>query len=356
MKQRTKTWISASVLAAFIACPLLLRAEVQTGAMSTQKIAFGSGGGGPTGVQVAGEFHLIHSDGFKAAPKRIAISVFNVAFPNEKFQSAESKRTTKWGSLSAIGTAMVNTLSEKKSTSQHTQIVGVDNETRQRIADAAYENFVAQLKEAGYDVVENAELAKLVPEYVTWTAQPNFSEGRFGTYVAPAGRKLFWLRSDTAKGDSQGNLNKTAAAFQGFDSPQAFQRSPYLAAQGKIGVLAVTLVVDYGTYFNTGDTPKFNAKMEVGFNPGVTVQSGSFYNTATLLEYWGPDSGGFPAVAALAAPLMSDLPFGALDNGGNGAGEVSVKADSAKFEQAAVEVTRSANAKLVSAFVNASRK
>ncbi|HEY8906283.1 MAG TPA: hypothetical protein VIM63_09615, partial [Rhodoferax sp.] len=187
----------------------------------------------------------------------------------------------------------------------------------------------------------------------TWTAQPNFSEGRFGTYVAPTGRNVYWLRSDTAKGDSQGNLNKTAAAFQGFDRPQAFQRSPYLAADGKIGVIAVTLVVDYGTYFNTGDTPKFNAKMEVGFNPGVTVQSGSFYETATLLEFWGPDSGGFPAVAALAAPLMSDLSFGTVDSGENGEGEVSVKTDPSQFEKAAAEVTQAANAKMVSVFVSA---
>lgn len=333
-----------------------LQAEVQKGAMSTQKIAFGSGGGGPTGIEVVGDFHVIHIDGFKGASKRIAISAFNVAFPNEKFQSAESKRSTKWGSLSALGTAMVNTLSEKKSTSQHTQIDGIDKATRQHVADAAYADFVAQLTKAGYEVITAADLAQLTPEYATWTALPNFSEGRFGTYVAPTGRNVYFLRSDGAKGDSQGNLSKMAAAFQGFDSPQAFQRSPYLAAAGKIGVIAVTLVVDYGTYFNTGDTNKFNAKMEVGFNPGVTAQSGSFYYTATLLEYWGPDSGGFPAVAALAAPLMSDLPFATVDNGGNGEGEVAVKSDPAQFEKAAAEVTQAANAKLVGAFAGAAAR
>lgn len=333
-----------------------LHAEVQKGAMSTQKIAFGSGGGGPTGIEVVGDFHVIHIDGFKGAPKRVAISAFNVAFPNEKFQSAETKRTSKWGSLSALGTSLVNTLSEKKSTSQHTQIAGIDKTTRQHIADAAYADFVAQLTQAGYEVVNATELAQLAPEYATWTALPNFSEGRFGTYVAPTGRNVYFLRSDGAKGDSQGNLSKMAAAFQGFDSPQAYQRSPYLAAAGKIGVIAVTLVVDYGTYFNTGDTNRFNAKMEVGFNPGVTAQSGSFYDTATLLEYWGPDSGGFPAVAALAAPLMSDLPFATVDNGGNGEGEVSVKSDPAQFEKAAAEVTQAANARMVGAFVGAAAR
>jgi hypothetical protein len=355
MNNHKTFFITLVVATALLAVTPQIRADVQKGTMSPQKISFGSGGGGPTGIQVAGDFHLIHSDGFKGAPKRVAISVFNVAFRNEKFQSAESKRTSKWGSLSAIGTAMVNTLAEKKSASQHTQISGIDQATRQRIADAAYADFVSQLGKAGYEVIDAAGLAKLAPEYATWTAQPNFSEGRYGTYVAPTGRNVYWLRSDTSKGDSQGNLNKTAAAFQGFDMPQAFQRSPYLAAAGKIGVIAVTMVVDYGIHFNTGDTPRFNAKMEVGFNPGVTVQSGSFYDTATLLEFWGPDSGGFPAVAALAAPLMSDLPFATVVDGGNGEGEVAVKSDPGAFEKAAAEVTVAANAKLVAAFTDAAK-
>jgi hypothetical protein len=332
-----------------------LHADVQKGPMSTQKISFGSGGGGPTGIDVVGDFHVIHIDGFKNAPKRVGISVFNVAFRNEKFQSAESKRTTTWGSLSAIGSALTNTLTEKKAASQNTHLTGVDQTVRQRIADAAYENFVAQLTKAGYEVVGAADLAKLTPEFATWTAQPNFSEGRYGTYVAPTGRNVYWLRSDTAKGDSQGNLNKLSASFQGFDMPQAFQRSPYLAAAGKIGVIAVTLVVDYGVFLNSGDTKKFNANMEVGFNMGVTAQSGSFYDTATLLEYWGTDSGGFPALAALAAPLTSDIEFGKLDSS-NGEGNVSVKADSAQFEKAAAEVAQAANAKLIEIFVNSAAR
>ena len=329
-------------------------AAVKEGAMSDQKIAMGGGGGGPTGVQIVNDFHMIHIDGFKNASKRIAISTFNVAFPNEKFQSAQASRTEKSHSITALGTRMLTTTRETKSESQHTAIQGVDQSTRQRIADAAYADFVAQLTKAGYEVVGPDALTQLTPEYATWTAQPNFSQGRYGTYVAPTGRKLFFLRSDTAKGDSQGNLSKLSASFQGFDSPQAFQRSPYLAHDGKIGVIAVTLVVDYGTYVNTGDTKKFNADMQVGFFPGVTVQSGSFYDTGTLLEYWGPASGGFPAVAALAAPLTSDLPFGKTFNGG--AGELTMQADGPLFEKAAAEVAQAANAKLVGALSTAAAR
>ncbi len=330
-------------------------AEVHQGDMSPQKIAFGNGGGGPTGVQVVGDFHIVHSDGFKGAGKRVAISVFNVAFRNEKAQAAQSSQTTKWGSYSALGTAMINTLHQTKSAYQHTTISGVDQATRQRIADAAYADFVDQLTKAGYDVVSAGELAKLTPEYSTWTAQPNFSAGRYGAYVAPTGRSLYFLRSDTAKGDTQGDLSGLGQSFQGFDAPQAFKRSPYLAHDGKIGVIAVTLIVDYGTYSNTGNTKNFNAKMKIGFAPGVTAQAGSFYDTATLIEYWGPNSGGFPAIAALAAPLVSDQAFSAIDNGGNGEGEVILNADPALFEKAAREVTHAVNARLVGVFATAAR-
>jgi hypothetical protein len=85
---------------------------------------------------------------------------------------------------------------------------------------------------------------------------------------------------------------------------------------------------------------------KVDFLPGVTVQSGSFIDTGTLVEYWGPKSGGFAAIAVLAAPVRSDQPFAEV-TGGNG--EVVVKADAAKFGQAALEVTHTADVKLVAA-------
>ncbi|MEO6874171.1 MAG: hypothetical protein ABI222_05060 [Opitutaceae bacterium] len=298
----------------------------------TQDVKMYHGGGGPTGQKVAGDFLIQHSDGFKGA-KRVAISVFNVAFPDEN-------------SLTANMHAKNNIASYHNSSTLHTALQGVDQATRQRIADAAYESFVSALKQAGYEVVERAELSRLAPEYTSWTAVPNFSSGRFGAYVAPTGRSVYFLPGDTAKRDVSGKKGQLFSPFRALDRPQAFKRSPYLAHDANLGIVAVTLVIDYGVYSTTGESKKLKVLPKVDFLPGVTAQAGSFADTGTLAEYWGTNSGGFAAMAVLAAPVRSDEPFAEV-TGGNG--EVVVKADAAKFEHAAIEVARVADARLVAA-------
>ena len=298
----------------------------------TQDVKLYHSGGGPTGQESVGDFLIQHHDGFKGA-RRGAISVFNVAFPDEN-------------SLTANMRTHNNIAVYHNSSTLHTTLLGVDPAMRQRVADAAYAGFIEELQKAGYEVVSAEELAKLTPEFTTWASVPNFSKGRFGTYVAPTGRVVRFLQGDTAKRDLSGRKAEMFAAFRVLDRPQAMTRSPYLAHDGNLGIIAVTLVLDYGVYSTTGETKKLKVEPKVDFLPGVTVQSGSFADTATLVEYWGPKSGGFAAIAVLAAPVRSDQPFADV-TGGNG--EVVVKADAAKFEQAAVEVAHSADAKLVAA-------
>ncbi len=298
----------------------------------TQDVKMYHGGGGPTGQKVVGEFMIQHCDEFKGA-KRVAISVFNVAFPDENSMTANMKTH--------------NNIAVYHNTSTlHTALSGVDQATRQRIADAAYAGFVDELKRAGYEVVGPEELARLAPEYKTWTAVPNFSPGRYGAYVAPTGRSVYFLQGDTAKRDISGQKGQLMSTFRVLDRPQALTRSPYLAYDAKLGVIAVTLVIDYGVYSTTGETRKLKVLPKVEFRQGVTAQAGWFADTATLIEYWGPKSGGFAGIAVLAAPVRSDQPFGELTGGD---GNVVVKADAAKFEQAALEVVRAANSKLVGA-------
>src|SRR3954463_12726558 len=110
--------LSANALALVPAMPAAI---VKEGVTVDGKLYHG--GGGATGQKVAGDFLIQHSDGFKGA-KRVAISVFNVAFPNEN-------------SLTANMNAKNNIAAYHNSSTLHTALQGIDQPTRQRIADVA---------------------------------------------------------------------------------------------------------------------------------------------------------------------------------------------------------------------------
>ena len=289
------------------------------------------------------EITVEHGSEFKGAHK-VAISVFNVAFPSEFHFAAVSQGHSLLGDRSSSAKAYMDTT-----------MTGLDHATQQKIADQAYALFVEQLQGAGYEVVDQAGLARLAPEFTHWNPVPNFSAGRYGTYVAPTGRALYFLQGDTAKRFTGGFFGERTA-FRVLDRPQAFTRSPYLAYDGKIGIIAVTLVVDYGVYSSSGrSNNKVGKSASVGFKPGVTMAAGNFSDSGTMLEYWGPSSGGFPAGAYLQQPIRSEQSFGTvngLDPAVKAEGvaivECKIVADPAKFEAAAAEVIGLAVPKLVS--------
>ena len=277
------------------------------------------------------EFQVFRANEF-AATHKVAISVFNVAFPRENHYTANTK-----GSNSIF--------SHAAKASMQTTMTGVDKATQQRIADRAYALFVAQLKDAGYEVVDQPGLAQAAPEYATWEALPNFSEGRFGAYVAPTGMSVRFLQGDAAKRDTSGAWGQQMSVFRVLDKPIAFSRSPYIAHDGKLGIIAVTLVVDYGTYSSSGEK-RGMGKASAAFNPGATIAAGNIGDSGSLVEYWSPDSGGFPAVAFLQRPVHSEKELGAIQ-GAEESGDYTVVADPAKFEAAANEVVDIAVPKLV---------
>lgn len=275
------------------------------------------------------EVKVVHGSEFKGA-RKVAISVFDVAFPGENHFTANTRAHGMLGSARA---------------SLSTTMTGVDQATQQRITDRAYALFVAQLTAAGYEVVDQRELARLAPEFGTWASLPNFSQGRFGAYVAPTGQSLRLLQGDGAKRDTSGMFGQQGAAFRVLDRPLAFARSPYIANAGDIGVIAVTLVVDYGVYSSSGES-NHRRDAQTGFDLGVTVAAGDVSDHGSLLEYWGPKSGGFPALALLQQPIRSERAFATMSSVGGVDG--AVVADAAKFEAAAGEVIGIAVPKLVS--------
>ena len=284
-----------------------------------------------------------HPSEFKGA-KRVAIASFAVAFPSEnQFYAA-----ARGGGIGALMGGAAKAYMD-------TSMTGVDAATQQRITDKAFALFKAQLTAAGYEVVDRAALAAAAPEYATWTPAPSFSKGRMGTYVAPTGELLFWNQADTAKRDTSGMFGQINAAWRVADTPVLYKRSPYIAHDGKVGVLTVTLVVDYGLNSSSGE--KKYGRSTVGFLPGVNIAAGDAIDRGSFLEYWGQNSGGFPAYALIQQPIVSDRAFATTNALGEGLTEkekkklgvqdVHLVADPAKFEAAADEVVGKAIPALV---------
>ena len=307
----TTTMATAVLLAAAVAQPA--PAQVRDNGVLVQRGFLGQ-------KLLPNEFQIIHASEFKGA-HRVAIAVFNVAFPSHNHFTAKTSGTHSgmFGMSSRAASTMDTTLS------------GVDRATQQRIADRAYAAFVAQLTAAGYDVVDQNELHRLAPELATWTPEPG-DQGRFGTYVAPTGMAIHFLPGDRQKRDSSGMFGQQALMIgTGLDKSQAFGRSPYLARDANIGIIAVNLVVDYGVYSSSGERMHaFGGGASTGFLPGVALAAGNAVDRGTVVHYWGPKSGGFPAYAFLQVPVRSDRDFR-----GSGSSDFNIVADPARFEAAA---------------------
>jgi hypothetical protein len=287
------------------------------------------------------EMQIMHQSEFKGA-KKVAFSSFAVAFPAEQHLMAETKGHNMTGWSSSAKAYLDTTLT------------GVDKATQQRITDKAYALFVQQLTAAGYEVVEPSELAKLAPEFATWASAPNFTQGRYGAYVAPTGQSVHFLQGDTAKRDVSGQFTTQFASIgRQLDDAVAFKRSPYIAHDGNLGIIAVTLIVDYGVATSSGEKNKMWGGARTGFAPGVNIAAGNISDHGSLLEYWGPKSGGFPAYAFIQQPIHSDKPF-AVGNGDNvnvkgmSIQEANLVAVPALYEAAADDALGKAIPKLVS--------
>ena len=295
------------------------------------------------------DIKTFHPSEFKGA-HRLAIASFAVAFPHENHFYAAARG----GGIGAL-------MGGGAKASMETSMTGIDQATQQRITDKAFALFKSQLTAAGYEIVDRAGLTAAAPEYGTWTPVPSFAQGRFGTYVAPTGELLFWNQADTAKRDTSGMFGMQNASFRVFDTPVLYKRSPYIAHDGKVGIITVTLVIDYG--LNSSNGERKYGKAEVGFRPAVNVAAGNPVDRGTFLEYWGQNSGGFPAYALMQQPIVSEREFATTSALTDGLSKKDMKdihsqdvhltADPAKFEAAADEVVAKALPALVGAMAAA---
>ena len=270
--------------------------------------------------------------------QRVAISVFNVEFPDEYHLEAKSSGTTGAGSASGrMGMTRTAELT--------THLVGMDLASRQRIADAAYADFVDELKAAGFEVVDHAALLAAAPEIASWTSLPNGAQGRFGTYVAPTGMVVYPMSGDTKKRESSGMFHQLNLLVNMAASSQAYKRSAYVARDANTYVLAVSMVVDYGVYSTSGDRRGYGKRVSAGFEKGAAIAAGTLINPATTIRVWNTHSGGFPTLLTLQQPVISDADIGP-DAGVPG--DWTITTTPALFTPPALDVIKRANGALVS--------
>jgi hypothetical protein len=271
--------------------------------------------------------------------QRVAVSVFNVAFPDTFDLKVDSNGTS--GSLSYGSGMMIS----HRSSELHTNLVGMDLATRQRITDAAYADFVNELKAAGFEVVDQAALIAAAPEINTWESLPSGTQGRFGTYVAPTGMSVHMMPGDTAaKRATSGMFGALNMQMNLASTTQAYKRSAYVARDANTYVLAVSMVVDYAVYSSSGDRRGFGKRVSVDFEEGANVAAGSLSNPATVVRVWNTHSGGFPTFLTLQQPVVSSADIGPYSGS---AGTYSVKTNPSLFTPPATDVILRANGAMV---------
>lgn len=267
--------------------------------------------------------------------QRVAISVFNVEFPDEYHLEARSSGTA--GSMGSVYSANLTT-----------RLVGMDLASRQRIADAAYADFVEELKVAGFEVIDHAALLAAAPEISTWTSMPNGFQGRFGTYLAPTGMAVYPMSGDTKKRQSGGMFHQLNLLANMAATSQAYKRSAYVARDANTYVLAVSIVVDYAVYSTSGDRRGFGKRVSAGFEKGAAVAAGTLIDPATTVRVWNTHSGGFPTLLTLQQPVISDADIGP-DTGAPG--DWTITTTPALFTRPALDVIKRANGAIVSTLV-----
>ena len=267
--------------------------------------------------------------------QRVAISVFNVEFPDEFHLEAKSSGTA--GSMGSNYSANLTT-----------HLVGMDLASRQRIADAAYADFVVELKAAGFEVIDHAALVAAAPEISTWTSMPNGWQGRFGTYLAPTGMAVYPMSGDTKKRQSSGMFRQLNQVVTMAATSQAYKRSAYVARDANTYVLAVSIVVDYAVYSTSGDRRGFGKRVSAGFEKGAVVAAGTLIDPATTVRVWNTHSGGFPTLLTLQQPVISDVDIGPETGA---PGDWTITTTPALFMPPALDVIRRANGALVATLV-----
>jgi len=180
----------------------------------------------------------------KFADKRIAVPVFRVGFIVQTKAAADSMAAfdRDRGGARAVMTVTLG---------------GIDEELMQAITDKAYQDYLARLKEAEFDVVPFKEIKATKGYQQIKFYDGDYSKNMFGTAVVvftPTGMPLFW-----EGGNPIGNVT--------FDMGQPYNR---LSGETNSMVVLPTMVINFAEMSSSGRS-FFANKASVGAEMGITL-------------------------------------------------------------------------------------
>lgn len=269
-----------SVLSVLVACA---GPSAKDGVVKSQERS-----GGLFGMVTQDTVKVTTGDAFKGAQK-VVIGGFTVGFATYKTDSAKAG-----GGLFGSGFG-------GKSTATST-LTGIDAAAMQKITDAAYKGFIADLKVQGYEVVDRNELLNYKDFKSSKSYDSPYEEssgGIFGAssktlYVAPTG--FGGIRS------FMGDLTGFTGGF-GFANP--FHGAAAYAKETGVKVLSVVYVLDFANSESYGNWATTTSSVTVG--QGMTILP-----EYTKLSVFGGDMGTFSSAngsVALGQPVMSERLF-----------------------------------------------
>lgn len=236
---------------------------------------------------------------FKGVNK-VQIGSFTVGFATYKTDSAKAG-----GGLMGNGFG-------GKSTAKST-LVGVDDATMQKITDAVYKQFVADLQASGYTVVDRASLVADAG-YAKLASAPNPYESSDGGLFGANSKTKFFAPTEFG-----GTIRPLAGEVPGIGSvfgiaTNATTVANYAKASGN-KVLSVVYVIDFANSEGYGGTFRSTSSVEVGQGLTVVPQ----YSKINII---GGDAGTFATnngSMTLGQPVMSTREFAAVSDSTSGA-------------------------------------
>lgn len=277
---------------------------------------------------------------------KVAVGSFKVAFITEQKMTSKNRGSFMGG---GEGSARASALVKLK---------GVSNETMQAITDAAYADFVAQLKAKGYEVVpyETLSAQKTFTKTGTEASPYEVSEPLPAYFAdallfAPSSMKLRFLN-----GQGEGTF---AGAEYGYGETAEAMGIPVIDVHNLISFAAFTMESSRSTASIEVDQAVMavrGGKMEVinGLSSTFTNNTGrvtlttEIVSTEKFAKIVQEEESTSDAVGDMLASAVGSL----LGGGDRAMNTYIYEADAAKFKSAAIKVLENANGEFVAAIAS----